>query len=232
VSGAYVAKAAPGLLALTQRVEYAQERRKITRRTGRVNVLSGAAAMFSAGLLRQVAAHRGSLLPGTPGEFYDTTSLTEDFEITLACQVLGCAPVSPSRLRVVTDIMDTVPELYGQRLRWQRGYLETLVKYPLRMTWAAWARQVGVYAASVLPFLVLALSIASWHTFGLHIQWKWMLIQPVFIAAEVVGARSVGWRGMLLAGLLVPLIAYNIWRGYVYWRALGASLIRRTAAWT
>lgn len=225
LSGAYVSKPQEGLLRLVQKVEYAQERRRIARRQGRVNVLSGAASVFTAGLLRQVAALRPD------GQVYDERSLTEDFELTLAVMSLGVKPLSPKVMRVETDLMATLGELYGQRLRWQRGYLETLAKYPFRDTWHLWLRQLGVYAGSLLPFLVLSLTAFVWAQHGVHVS-GWAALTPVFLASEVVGARAAGRRGMWLAAAMLPLSIFNVFRGFVYWRALGHAIRARESAWT
>jgi poly-beta-1,6-N-acetyl-D-glucosamine synthase len=232
VSGAYVARREAGWLPMLQHVEYAQERLRIDLRGGRVNVLSGAASMFRADVLRHAAAARGVSIPGCPGDVYDTRSLTEDFELTLALQALGYTPLSPSRLRVVTDVMGTWRELYGQRLRWQRGYLETLRSYPLRQTWWAWAVQAWVYGTTVVPFLMIALMTHSVLTYGLAWEPLWLTVIPVFMVLETLAARRSGRRGMALAASIVPLWLYNGWRGAVYWTALAAALQRRTSAWT
>lgn len=196
-----------------------------------VDVLSGAASMFRADVLRHAAAARGVSIPGCPGDVYDTRSLTEDFELTLALQALGCTPLSPSRLRVVTDVMGTWRELYGQRLRWQRGYLETLRAYPLRQTWWPWVVQAWVYGTTVVPFLMVALMTHSVVTYGLAWEPLWLAVIPV-LALETLAARRSGRRGMALAASIVPLWLYNGWRGAVYWTALAAALQRRTSART
>jgi hypothetical protein len=43
--------------------------------------------LFRASSLREVARERGHRLPGTPGEYYSSDSLTEDDEITLALKL-------------------------------------------------------------------------------------------------------------------------------------------------
>ena len=75
-----------------QRNEYRRYSRDIARRQGKVFVLTGTATLFRADALAAVAEHRGSTLPGSPGQVYDTISLTEDNELTLALKtwVLGC----------------------------------------------------------------------------------------------------------------------------------------------
>ena len=232
VSGAYEARDADGLLPLLQRVEYASERYRITKKMGRVTVLSGAASIFRADILAQVAASRGSLLPGRCGDYYDPESLTEDFEITLAVQRLGFTTVSPKSLRVVTDVMTTPGALAGQRLRWQRGYLETLCTYPLRQTWRAWTVQLWTYTCSLLPLVMAALVLTSWWVHGLHYKPLWLLLVPLFAGAEAYMARAAGRRGQAVACAVLPLYAYSCFRYGVYWMAVYRALRGSRRAWT
>jgi poly-beta-1,6-N-acetyl-D-glucosamine synthase len=232
VSGAYETRDARGLLALMQRVEYAHERQRIARKMGRVAVLSGAASMFHAHVLRQVAESRGSHLPGSAGDVYNVDSLTEDFEITLAIQRLGYHPRSPRTLRVVTDVMTTPAALAGQRLRWQRGYLETLRLYPLRQTWKAWTVQFWIYAASVLPLFMAGLVLTTWALVGIAYEPLWLLLVPVFAATDAHTARRAGRRGQILAAFVVPLYLYNVFRSAIYWHALYRALHGGSKTWT
>ena len=49
---------------------------QVKRRRGRLFVLTGTASVFRSAALREVAAQRGRLLPGRPGDVYDTVALT------------------------------------------------------------------------------------------------------------------------------------------------------------
>ena len=195
-------------------------------------VLSGAASLFTVSLLLRVAAERGVALPGPHNKVYRTDSLTEDFELTLAAKALGCDPRSPQHLVVVTDVMTTVRSLWGQRVRWQRGYLESLCSYPLRLTWGAWSVQALMYLLSVLPLGMGFLYWQAWSRDGLSYDPRWFAVVPVFVAAEVVEAWRGGWRARLLAAMFVPGSIYNIFRSCAYWRALALSLRRGESAWT
>ena len=67
--------------------------------------------MFRADALAAVAAGRGTVLPGTAGHVYDTYSLTEDNELTIALKTLGAQMVSPQACRVRTELMPTWRDL-------------------------------------------------------------------------------------------------------------------------
>lgn len=233
VSGAYVARKIEGFVPFVQRIEYAQARFTISRRKGKVSVLSGAAAMFTAKRLDQVASLRGDKLPGIQGHVYNEDSLTEDYELTLALQSLGVNPISPKHLIVDTDVMRDWKSLAGQRLRWQRGYLETLADYPFRVTWRAWMVQVGIYLISLWPFFITSFTLYSWAIAQeVRIGWQGLALLPIFIASEAVAARGAGWRESLRAGLLFHMTVYSIFRAVVYWRSLVEALRNRESVWT
>jgi cellulose synthase/poly-beta-1,6-N-acetylglucosamine synthase-like glycosyltransferase len=102
---------APGMLAQMQRNEYRRYGRDVARRQGDVFVLTGTASLFRADALATVAASHGTVLPGRAGQVYDTYSLTEDKELTLALKTLGARLVSPMECRVRTELMPTWRDL-------------------------------------------------------------------------------------------------------------------------
>lgn len=85
----------PGMLAALQRMEYEQIAAYRTRKGGATRMLSGAGSAFSVRTLREVADARGDRLPGRRGEVYNSSSLTEDHELTLAIRSLGYRVSSP-----------------------------------------------------------------------------------------------------------------------------------------
>lgn len=232
VSGAYVARRGRGLVTVLQRAEYAQERRRIARRGGAVDVLSGTCVLFPVSVLHAVARERGRTLPGAAGQYYDQSSLTEDFEITLALKKLGYAPRCFKDLRVVTDVMETWADLYRQRLRWQRGTIETLGRYGMSaLTRRLWAVQVLTYS-STLVIVAMATMLMVVVGSGGSYDARWLAIVPLFAAEQVVSSWRAGWGPRLVAVLLVPMWCYDVFRVGTYWFALFASMRRTDAAWT
>ena len=126
VGGLFFGEEGGGLLGQLQRNEYARYQRVVARRLNRVFVLTGTASVMRAYALRAVAEARGSLIPGTHGQVYDTLALTEDNELTLALKSLGAKMTSPPQCRVTTEIMTSWHDLWRQRQRWQRGALENI----------------------------------------------------------------------------------------------------------
>jgi cellulose synthase/poly-beta-1,6-N-acetylglucosamine synthase-like glycosyltransferase len=57
------------------------------------------------------------VLPGEAGQVYDTYSLTEDNELTMALKTLGARLLSPRECQVRTELMPTRRDLWRQRQR-------------------------------------------------------------------------------------------------------------------
>ena len=105
VGGVFYGEEGSGLIGQLQRNEYTRYQRDISRRKGRVFVLTGTASLFRTYALKAVADSRGELLPGDPGTVYDTLALTEDNEMTLSLRTLGAKMVSPMQCHVITEVM-------------------------------------------------------------------------------------------------------------------------------
>ena len=233
VGGLFLGEEGGGLLGQLQRNEYTRYCRDISRRRGRLFVLTGTASVFRSRALKEVAAHRGTGLPGRPGEVYDTVSLTEDNEITLALKSLGALMTSAPQCRVETEVMPTWQALWAQRLRWQRGALENLGAYGLTpQTARYWAQQLGIgygvvaLSSYALLVLVTALSLDTVVLFPF-----WMGLGAIFATERLVSVWAGGWRARLLGALLVPELVYACVLNAVYVRGVVDLLLGRRAAW-
>lgn len=235
VGGIFVGEAGSGLVGQLQRNEYVRYARTIARHRGRrVMVLTGTGTLFRADALRTVAAERGSLVPGRPGQVYDPFALTEDNELTLALKTLGARVVSPRECRAVTEVMPTWGHLWRQRIRWDRGALENLGAYGLTPTTARyWVQQVGLAYATVAVNLYLLAVLVQWLAtgrllFGLGF---WTAVGVLFVVERLVTVWRVGVRGRLLALPLVVELAYAELILAVFVRSIADILAGRRAQW-
>lgn len=226
ISGSYVAADHPSRVALLQKIEYTQGLRAVHRRAGRIHVLSGAATMFTVEALRKVAEMRGSsVIPGVKGLVYDESSLTEDYELTVALKRVGYDPRCAIDCVVVTDVMPTWHDWMVQRLRWQRGTLETLFAYGfVDHTRKAWAVQMWTYFRSIIPLLMLGIwaYALAFEEVALHLFW--LLIIPVFMLDQLVATWNAGWKARIYAALIIPLWVYETYQSIAYWKALRLAL--------
>jgi biofilm PGA synthesis N-glycosyltransferase PgaC len=233
VGGLFYGTAGGGLLGQFQRNEYTRYARDLRRRRGMVFVLTGTASIFRPRALRTVAAARGRLIPGMPGEYFDTVALTEDNEITLALKSLGALVIAPAPCTVVTEVMTTWRTLWVQRLRWQRGALENLGAYGVRtQTWRYWLQQLGIgYGVIALGaylglMVVTALALDSmiWFPF-------WVGIGAIFAAERTLTVWRGGWRARLLAIAVLPELCYAFCLAAIWVKGVLDITGARAAVW-
>jgi biofilm PGA synthesis N-glycosyltransferase PgaC len=233
VGGVFYGDDGSGLVGQFQRNEYTRYSLQIRARRGRVFVLTGTASMFRAEALLDVAAARGVFIPGDTGRVYDTAALTEDNELTLALKSLGATMTSPSACTVTTEIMPTWRNLWVQRKRWQRGALENLSAYGItRATIRYWGQQVGIGYGTVAlnSFLILLgitiLSVDQWIWFPF-----WLIVGSVFVVERVLTVWRGGWRARILAILVFPELAYDVFLQVVFVKCLLDITLARRARW-
>lgn len=226
ISGSYVAADHPSRVALLQKIEYTQGLRAVHRRAGRIHVLSGAATIFTVEALRKVAEMRGThVLPGEKGLVYDESSLTEDYELTVALKRVGYDPRCAADCIVDTDVMPTWREWRIQRLRWQRGTLETLLTYGfVEHTRKAWGVQLWTYFRTIIPLLMIVIWSYALSFEEVEFHPFWLLIIPVFMLDQLVATWHAGTRARIYATLIVPLWIYETYQSLSYWKALSLAL--------
>jgi cellulose synthase/poly-beta-1,6-N-acetylglucosamine synthase-like glycosyltransferase len=233
VGGVFYGERGSGLVRQLQRNEYTRYQRHISRRLGKVFVLTGTASLFRTYALKAVADSRGELLPGDPGDVYDTLAMTEDNEMTLSLKTLGAKMVSPMQCHVVTELMPNWRALWRQRMRWQRGALENIGAYGLtRATVRYWLQQIGIgYGTIALNAYLLLLLITLLAADHIQFLWFWVGIGSIFIVERVVTVWPAGWRARLLAFPLVIEIGYDLVLQAVYVKSIFDIASGREAGW-
>jgi len=233
VGGVFFGEPGHGLIGIFQRNEYRRYSQEISRRRGRVFVLTGTASVFRASALTMVAAARGRFIPGRAGDVYDTAALTEDNEITIALKSLGATMLSPVDCKVETELMPDWRHLWRQRLRWQRGALENIAAYGFTTgTMRYWGQQLGIAYGTValvsyfLLMTITLLAIDEWVWFPF-----WIAVGLVFAAERVLTVWREGWAARGLAALILPELLYDLFLQAVFVRALVDILRRRRQGW-
>jgi cellulose synthase/poly-beta-1,6-N-acetylglucosamine synthase-like glycosyltransferase len=233
VGGVFTGRSGGGFVGMLQRNEYARYARDVQRLGGRVLVLTGTATLFSAETLRHVVRARAAgELPGA-AQVYDTHVLTEDNELTLALLHLGYTVTSPSGCRLTTEVMESWRDLYRQRLRWKRGAIENLRDYGLtRITLPYWGRQLLTLLGVVVTAAYL---VALTWSFAVHgdvaLHPLWLGVTVVFMLERIVTVRSRGPVQMLLAGLLVVEMGFDVFLQGVHAKALVDAVLDRERRW-
>jgi biofilm PGA synthesis N-glycosyltransferase PgaC len=230
--GTYTGEPGPGVLRQLQRNEFVRASRMVGRRAD-LWVLSGTGTMFRAPVLQEVARERGRRLPGIPGEYYRSSSITEDYEMTLALKTLGYRCLCPPGCTASTELMPTWELLFRQRLRWQSGTLTALRQYGItRATWTNWARQAffyGRYCSQLACAAIIAWSLAN-HPGLIMPPWVLGMVLAIYVE-RVVTVRKAGPGGVLLAVLLFPEWWYGMFDGLYLFQALRHELTQRDVSW-
>jgi cellulose synthase/poly-beta-1,6-N-acetylglucosamine synthase-like glycosyltransferase len=187
-------------IGLMQAMEYERDRRFVGRRKGRYGCMTGMAAMYRIRALYDVKEHYGS--------FYDEDNWTEDWFLTMALKHLGWGMLRPQDCMAATVPVPTIRGLLTQRIRWARGYLQTLRKFGLtRWTAIPWLKQLGLLWSTAARLLFFYLLFLSRH----HLFAWWMV--PIFIlftADAVNTSHKVGWRAVV-AAIFFPSEIFYAW---------------------
>lgn len=231
VSGIFHGDDPHGTLERCQANEYTRYASKILT-TGRVSVVTGTASMFRYRALADVADHRGTGLPGSPGDVYDRGAITEDSELTLALRTRGWRLVAPSHCRCSTELMPTLATLHRQRVRWYSGMLDNLRAYGLTRVTAPYHLQQAALTLGTLTWwvlLLLMLLAAAGGTFAW--QTLWLAVGGVFLVERLVSVWDGGHRARWLSLAVLPELLYDTVLQLAYLHAWVAHLRGRQPTW-
>jgi biofilm PGA synthesis N-glycosyltransferase PgaC len=236
ISGRYASPpTGKSLLRIVQENEFARDGRAINRRGNQTRIVVGTSALLPVATLRAVVSARiDGVLPGPrTGTVYSTESITEDYELTLAFKTLGIKTLSPAECDAVTDVMPTLPALWRQRIRWQRGAFTDLRTYGLTRVTAWYYAAQASWVFGMLTVVLIALQIALVVKITGHFSPSpiWIGTLPLFVAHRVLSVQRTGAKGMLVAAALVPETAYDFFRYAVYLCCAWKAVTGRETQW-
>ncbi len=195
-----------------------------------VHCVSGTGNMMRVAALDGLREHRRGII-------WDNRSLVEDYEVTLGLRALGWDCRKSKRFVVYTDLMPTLPMLWRQRLRWQRGTFDELRRYGWTpYTRGDWLKQIahGVLMLMHVGGTAYCLGSIGFALFtgGRVNVSKWMFLCLALIAVkQAYHVRDLGWRSVLTSLLIVPEEIYNFVRHAWWVRGLWLSLRRTRQNW-
>lgn len=233
VGGIFFGEQGGGLLGLLQRMEYQRYATEIARKHHEAVVLTGTGTLFRSEVLRQVRQARRDGLIGGGDSYYSLASLTEDDEITKAIKTLGYRTVSPPGCWLVTEVMTSIPKLWNQRRRWERGALENLRTYGWTPVTAPYFRKQVFLALGCLAlmcyflFAILHMTLVGWEGLSLF----WTAIMLIFVAERTLTVRQAGPRAVLVAALLWPELIYDAFRQAVFAKSIWNMAMRKKERW-
>lgn len=232
IGGVFKGEAPTNPLELAQFNEYARYGREVER-TKRTMVLSGTSSLMKVWILREIAKARGTLIPGTVGDYYDQKALTEDNELTLAIKTLGYRVASPEECSVTTELMPTIRTLHNQRVRWYRGALENLYTYGLtKVTLRYWFQQFMLVWGSLMIALLLVVTPSSVLMFGFQTSTFWLIITLIFLVERTVTVwNRTTWQGRVMAILIIPELIYCILLYGAFLHGAALSITKVESQW-
>jgi cellulose synthase/poly-beta-1,6-N-acetylglucosamine synthase-like glycosyltransferase len=175
------------------------------------------------------------------GEF-DGDTLTEDFDATVKVLKTGKAVQASSDAMCFTEAPSCMKSLYRQRLRWNRGNLQTMLKHRDIVTNTRYRmlQQYGYplvfLTMLILPFLgmvvaafiIMAILLGQW----LFILFTFLIFAALefLLSAIAVVMDKEDWKLTLLAPLLV--IGYKQLLDFFVIKSVLDVLFRRDLRWT
>jgi cellulose synthase/poly-beta-1,6-N-acetylglucosamine synthase-like glycosyltransferase len=153
--------------------------------------------------------------------------------MTKAVKTLGYRAMSPAGCAVTTEVMTSLPKLWHQRLRWQRGALENLRDYGWTKVTARYFLQQFLMGFGALSFLVYLTFMATYTTiYGFPgISPFWTAIGLIFVVEKIVSVRRAGPVAILVAALMVPEMLYDLFQHAVYFTSLWGLARRSEERW-
>lgn len=235
VSSIFVGRASSSVLGGLQQMEYFRYRREIHRNGDRAFVLSGTASLIRYRAMLQVrtARRRGVVLP-KGNSFYDTVSLTEDNELTIALQTLGWTCPAPGSTST-TDVMETPAKLLAQRRRWYLGALGNLHHYgwklPWYLRWVYWRQQLGLLMSVFVLAFVMTAWVLSIAMEGIGLSWYFAVIIALYLIERVASVWQLGWRYRVIAATYWPELCYSIFLLFIFMMAARDQTRGRQGSW-
>ncbi len=173
---------------------------------------------------------------------YDTDTLAEDFDTTMKVLKSGRAVQASTHAMSYTEAPETIGGLYKQRIRWNRGNLQTLMKHKDVVTNSRFG-MLQKFGYPLVFLTMIALPFLSMVVAGFTIlalvngEWFFILVTfLVFVALEAVLAAIAvimdeeEWKLILIAPLLV--LGYKHLLDIITIKSVLDVVFRKNLKWT
>ena len=230
VCARYWAKEGRGLVRRLQRLEYARYDDLRELRGWKVNVASGAAAMYRRVALQDVVELRGRPEP------WDNESLIEDYALTLDLKSRGWRVGAAREAHVYTEPPTRFRDLWTQRLRWGRGGMDECLK----RGWIPSTRRdifaYFLFSLSVFCRLLWIFMLALMLIYAVPMRYALIGLIPVAVmwAERVTSAWRVRGRTVGDMALVAVLVVEDLYGFFLELCAVAAAakcLRNKRQAW-
>ena len=211
------------LLARIQKAEFTKSA-SISLRRGATNVISGTGCAYRNNALREIAARDDQ--PDGPWSY---ASAVEDFYLTYRLREADWRCVVSPTVWCLTGSMPTIKTLWAQRIKWQTGTVQDLLRFGLNaLTWREWLTQAMGLLCIVFWILWPTVEIMAVATGQIHFTWLTVTIFPAFFSAitlyEAMKIHDKDRWDIVVALSLFPMFLYTwLMMGWVsasWWRIL------------
>ncbi len=202
----------------------------ISLRRGWSSVLAGAGSCFRNSILHIISQRSDREGPWT----YDST--VEDFELTYQLRRLGLKSKVSSEVRAYTDHMRSWKALKGQRMKWNAGTIEDLIRLGVnKTTLPLWMQQLQGLACVLILLMTFFLMVPVLVLGDFHLGWTMFFVPAIVWAQNVKMALRVPNRDWKDVAMGASIIVYELfaWRRAHWfiqaWASVLVAKIRRTS---
>src|SRR5664280_168722 len=225
VSARFTMQPTPGapawenFLARMQKHEFAGWTDKALNRGGHTSVLAGTASIFRVAALDEIVDLRLVRNSYEYGPWF-YGSLVEDYDLTYELRMAGWHCKVSYEVRAYTEAMRSLRTLWAQRMKWQAGTVEDLIRQGLTpYNYREWAAQVQALTMTFVRMLWLG-TMTLFAALGiLTIQWFWIFLPFFFVLADMKRSLRVPHRDnrdVLLAATFFPLELAAWFQGFLW----------------
>lgn len=191
----------PGFWCRLQKSEYAYNIQQGLN-NGWTNVLAGAGSAFSGYALREIASRDDREGP------WSYESAVEDYELTYRLREAGFKTYVSPTVRAFTDGMKNLKSLWGQRMKWQAGTLQDLLRFGVnRLTIKDWLHQMLNLMGPLIRMLWVTVISLAVYLDTLTIVWWGLLVPFLFVAINLKTAVRIPFKDkwdIIMAVTILP----------------------------
>lgn len=196
-------------------------------RSQKVFVLTGTCSLISAEMMKKV------YLYNKKEYFYNESSVTEDFELTIILKEVGARLISPSDCQCYTETKKTIKGLLNQRRRWYLGGIELVNERKIdKVMFTYVIQQMMLFLSVVSYILFIALSFYLYLSGDIALNWFWLIVGAIFIINQIIRAWKFGNNfDKFYALSMIGVLWYSIILQIAYLWALESYIDKHSIYW-
>lgn len=223
------------LLWSLQRLEYAGFDAHRVETHGAIKVIHGMCALYRTQALQQIAQSREDLFG--LWQVFREDNLVEDYDLTLALKEQGWRVSASMEMRAWTEVPLRLRDLWAQRLRWNRGGVDSLREHRWNRATRWDIMNHGLFLVNTVLQTIVAVFFVLW-LFGNHAAWPfggWSMAAVIAMQLNAIYrlryVDKLTFGTVLLRFLLIPETIYSWFHMVVLLRSYVLSFAKVTQSW-